>query len=255
MLIYIFVVAGLLSLLQEPVSASTSHSKENGILRQSAFHKDILHVPGQDSGQNVSFVGYPAKEQSCMPGEWMCLDGSACIPENATCSEVPECTDESDEAASKCGCLETEYECQDICIDKLSRCDNVKDCENGEDEEDCDTWPCGTYHFKCNNSKCIHSVAVCDFVDNCGDGSDETVCPNHECFYPDFRCKNRECIRPLLVCDGVKNCNDGTDESECDPEHFKVCASGKRIHKFYWCDGHAECEDNHADEMDYVWDA
>ncbi|XP_069980954.1 G-protein coupled receptor GRL101-like [Penaeus vannamei] len=185
-----------------------------------------------------------------MAGEWMCLDGSACIPENATCSEVPECTDESDEAASKCGCLETEYECKDICIDKLSRCDNVKDCENGEDEEDCDTWPCGTYHFKCNNSKCIHSVAVCDFVDNCGDGSDESVCPNHKCYYPDFRCKNSECIRPLLVCDGVEDCNDGSDETECDPEYFRVCSSGKRIHRFYWCDGYADCEDNHADEMD-----
>lgn len=29
-----------------------------------------------------------------------------------------------------------------------------------------------------------------------------------------------------------------------------MCASGKRIHKFYWCDDYADCEDNHADELD-----
>ncbi|XP_042874255.1 G-protein coupled receptor GRL101-like isoform X2 [Penaeus japonicus] len=252
MFICIFIVGGLTSLLlPHPSSTSTiTNTKKSNVLQQSALYKDSFYTIGEDSTWNGSSLTSPAKGQSCLAGEWMCADGSACIPENATCSEVPECADESDEAASKCGCLETEYECKDICIDKLSRCDNMKDCEDGEDEEDCDTWPCPMHHFKCNNSKCIPSVAVCNFVDNCGDGSDESVCPNHKCFHPDFRCNNGECIRPILVCDGVKNCIDGTDETECQSKHFKVCASGKRIHKFYWCDDYADCEDNHADELD-----
>ncbi|XP_069184939.1 G-protein coupled receptor GRL101 isoform X2 [Procambarus clarkii] len=197
--------------------------------------------------------GGGAEGVSCQAGTFRCWDGSQCVPMNATCSGVAECRDESDEAVAHCGCKPGEYQCQDTCIDALWRCDTVEDCDGGEDEEHCETWECPVSHYKCTNGLCIQSDAVCNFVDDCHDGSDEDSdahkCPYRKCFYGEYKCANSECVRPGLVCDGIPNCIDGTDETQCQPEDFVTCASGKRVHRFFWCDGWPDCDDNHADEL------
>ncbi|XP_071537001.1 G-protein coupled receptor GRL101-like [Panulirus ornatus] len=185
----------------------------------------------------------------CQPGMWRCWDGSHCIPENATCSGVADCPDESDENVAVCGCLTNEYQCRDECIDIIRRCDTVSDCTGGEDEEHCETWICPTTHNKCTNGFCVPSYAVCNFVDDCGDASDEHNCHYRRCYSSEFTCDNGECIRPGLVCEGHQHCQDGTDEQQCQPEDFAVCGSGRRVHRFFWCDGWPDCEDNHADEL------
>lgn len=35
------------------------------------------------------------------------------------------------------GCLPNEFRCTNSCIDNIKRCDKKKDCENGEDEDNC----------------------------------------------------------------------------------------------------------------------
>lgn len=196
-------------------------------------------------GQGVS----SPERDLCQPGMWRCWDGSHCIPENATCSGVAECPDESDENVAVCGCLPNEYQCRDECIDILKRCDTVSDCTGGEDEEHCETWICPTTHNKCTNGFCVPSYAVCNFVDDCGDASDEDNCRYPGCFPSEFTCVSGQCIRPMLVCDDVRDCQDGSDEAQCQPEDFAVCGSGWKVHRFFWCDGWPECEDNHADEL------
>nr|ARK36624.1 G-protein coupled receptor GRL101 [Sagmariasus verreauxi] len=185
----------------------------------------------------------------CQPGLWQCWDGLHCIPENATCSGVAECPDESDENVAVCGCLPNEYQCRDECIDILRRCDTTRDCTAGEDEEHCETWVCPMSHYKCTNGLCVPSYAVCNFVDDCGDASDEHNCHYRKCFYSEFKCDNGDCIRPGLVCDDIQDCSDGTDEAQCQPEDFAVCGSGRRVHRYFWCNGWPECDDNHADEL------
>nr|XP_027222618.1 uncharacterized protein LOC113814756 [Penaeus vannamei] len=113
---------------------------------------------------------------SCRDDEWACVDGSMCVPKNVTCSGVAECQDNSDEAVALCGCLPNEYNCGDQCIDALSRCDTVQDCDNGRDEHNCETYVCPSTHTKCANSLCIPLDAVCNLEDDCGDGSDEQEC-------------------------------------------------------------------------------
>ncbi|XP_042872894.1 uncharacterized protein LOC122253693, partial [Penaeus japonicus] len=113
---------------------------------------------------------------SCRDDEWACVDGSMCVPKNVTCSGVAECQDGSDEAVALCGCLPNEYNCGHQCIDALSRCDTVRDCDNGRDEQNCETYVCPSSHTKCANSLCIPLDAVCNLVDDCGDASDEQEC-------------------------------------------------------------------------------
>ncbi|XP_069175478.1 G-protein coupled receptor GRL101 [Procambarus clarkii] len=185
---------------------------------------------------------------SCPPGMW-CSNGSRCVPQNATCSGLAECPDESNEAVTLCGCLPDEYQCRNTCIDALKRCDTESNCDGGEDEQHCETWVCPASHYKCTNGLCVPSYAVCNFVDDCHDNSDEQQCHYRKCFYGEFRCANGECVRPGLVCDGHKDCIDGTDETQCQPEDFVVCASRRRVHRFFWCDGWPDCADTHADEL------
>ncbi|XP_064082332.1 G-protein coupled receptor GRL101-like [Macrobrachium nipponense] len=186
---------------------------------------------------------------SCDEDYWLCSDKTQCIPKNHTCSGVAECDDESDEAVGLCGCLSNEYQCPDVCINNLRRCDTVRDCEGGEDELFCETWVCPESHFKCTNGFCVPLDAVCDFVDDCRDASDEHECSYRPCFYAEFRCANGECIRPGLVCDGVEDCVDGSDEMQCQQGDWVSCGSGRQVHRFFWCDGWPDCTDNHADEL------
>lgn len=59
------------------------------------------------------------------------------------------------------------------------RCDNIKDCATGEDEDDCKF--CDRDQFRClSNDKCIPDKWRCDQYDDCPDASDELDCFSDE---------------------------------------------------------------------------
>jgi hypothetical protein len=60
-----------------------------------------------------------------------------------------------------------------------SRCDNIKDCSQGEDENDCKF--CERDEYRCmSNDKCIPDKWRCDQYDDCPDASDELDCYDDE---------------------------------------------------------------------------
>lgn len=57
-------------------------------------------------------------------------------------------------------------------------CDDKKDCESGEDEENCgDDFQCSPNQFSCqSDGSCISLKQMCDGKVDCPDGSDEKHC-------------------------------------------------------------------------------
>lgn len=73
-------------------------------------------------------------------------------------------------------CTKNEFKCLDsTCIPAQWRCDNIKDCRDGDDEENCKF--CERDEFKCiENDKCIPVDWRCDKYKDCPTGSDELDC-------------------------------------------------------------------------------
>jgi hypothetical protein len=85
--------------------------------------------------------------------------------------------------------------------------------------------------FKClSGDQCIRAEGRCNGASNCDDGSDEQGCDTHwgapavmgaqECQDPfvsdvQFRCADNTCTDIAGRCNGVNNCADGSDEQGC----------------------------------------
>ncbi|KAL7036799.1 hypothetical protein ACKWTF_008936 [Chironomus riparius] len=110
----------------------------------------------------------------------------------------------------------TEFTCSDgSCILHANKCNQVYDCRNGEDENDCETCD----GFQCDNGVCIVSEKRCDQVADCLNGEDEEFCieesnvsPTVTCSTNEFRCGDGSCINNEFVCDRVLDCQDFLDE-------------------------------------------
>lgn len=128
-------------------------------------------------------------------------------------------------------CLLTEFLCPRTCacVPKYMRCDGERQCEDGEDEENCTLTnedivrgiktECETdqRHVMCPRTfECIAKEWLCDGDDDCGDYSDETRCGKLvNCSSDQYECLNGLCIQATWLCDGDNDCKDFSDELNC----------------------------------------
>ncbi|XP_071804159.1 uncharacterized protein [Asterias amurensis] len=194
---------------------------------------------------------YKDETTSCENEDDFECEQGICIDQSLTCNLAYDCESLADETVQLCGCPNPgEFQCQNSCIPLEKRCNGDCDCD-GEcsDEVLCASFECLEGFVKCDNHLCVSKFDWCNFYDNCGDGSDEAVCDRRQCWTTEFICDNQECINSFYVCDGVEDCLDGSDEKQCSESDFADCGDGTRVHRHNFCDGHADCVNNEADEV------
>ncbi|XP_030043795.1 low-density lipoprotein receptor-related protein 10 [Microcaecilia unicolor] len=115
-------------------------------------------------------------------------------------------------------CLPWDTPCgggEEGCFTDAQQCNDVWDCETGEDERGCggcpaDHYPCGGGH---RSSSCYTLADRCNYQASCTDGADEKHC--RSCQPGNFHCEDERCIYETWVCDGQADCVDGSDERNC----------------------------------------
>ena len=78
-------------------------------------------------------------------------------------------------------CPHTHFQCSEdgFCLPVFTRCNHVKDCPHGLDEEACDSLNCPGF-LRCRASKvCLHMDHVCDGIFHCPKHDDEVFCTLH----------------------------------------------------------------------------
>ncbi|CAH2245217.1 jg24981 [Pararge aegeria aegeria] len=182
---------------------------------------------------NVSSMGYTCRCPAGFLTFDKCMEFVECRADELLCHKSVECF-----AANK-------------------KCDGVKDCKFGEDEEGCgDTFAessdtCPVNQINCHGL-CIPKTEVCNhtILKPVVPVSKPLMCDSEE-----FRCSdNSVCIERSLACDGHSDCVDGSDEHpdacdvrSCFNTEF-MCAIGKCIPISWKCDRNEDCPDG-SDEV------
>ena len=165
-------------------------------------------------------------------------------------------------------CSSQQFQCTDgSCIPAAYQCNNITDCTDGGDEDNCShvctqtscegcAWPychCTHGYYQCENGGCIPIDTICDGTVNCADQSDEAHC-ELICWSGSMPCSDGLlCVTDDNWCDGVQHCIDGSDE-QCLTEDCQ----GFLCHDLITCipnrwlnDGISDCDDN-EDEAVYL---
>lgn len=96
------------------------------------------------------------------------------------------------------------------------RCDNLRDCDDGSDEEECKF--CNYDEFKCLSSqKCVSDKWICDGSDDCEDSSDELNCDSAES-------EEEENVRTFY--DDIQDYNDRSSIDHNDSDGDKIISTG-----------------------------
>ncbi|CAE1329893.1 unnamed protein product [Acanthosepion pharaonis] len=141
------------------------------------------------------------------------------------------------------------------CIDFHLKCDNIKQCKDGSDEQYCgekttvQPGRCTWDQFRCDNGQCIQAFLRCDRLWHCKDGSDEQNCSvsipkKGICRWDQFRCNDGQCIQYYLKCDQIWHCRDGSDEQNCAKPLIKKSDYILLHHNMWHCMDASGCKYN-----------
>ncbi|CAG2178352.1 unnamed protein product, partial [Oppiella nova] len=200
----------------------------------------------------ISTTSTTANPLDSCAGDWFRCATGICVPLIWRCDRVDDCGDNSDESGcdyknsgsatspavptqgSKEGCGRERFQCADgQCVWDSWLCDGQKDCDGGEDEDNCKFGAknCTENEFKCiHTSGCVPLSDVCNGRDDCGDGTDEWGCRNEQTDHAvkpamkcsGFTCKSGECVESHKRCNHRPDCFDGSDEDNCSHTIYAV---------------------------------
>ncbi|XP_030848776.1 uncharacterized protein LOC105442945 isoform X22 [Strongylocentrotus purpuratus] len=185
-------------------------------------HEDEAYCDSWNS--ESSYMGwtpepYPwSSTDGCSPDDFQCWDGS-CIPGYWYCDQIPDCSNQEDEAycdswnsessymgwtsepypwSSTDGCSPGDFQCWDgSCIPGYWYCDQIPDCSNQEDEAYCDSW---------NSESSYTGWTPEPYPWSSTDG----------CTPDEFQCWDGFCIPDYWRCDGMQDCTFNEDEDFCE---------------------------------------
>lgn len=127
-----------------------------------------------------------------------------------------------------------ETECEYWPCDRTyTKCDNIRTCHDGQDENDCIDSYCSAPSHPCVSIQnhtliCLHFNQVNDGTIDCLGASDEIkYClskPDNLRTGNIFYCRgSKKCISSLSLCDQIKDCPDNDDENFCGKKR-KICS-------------------------------
>ena len=199
----------------EPVSNTTLPINETFICNSTALAIPISQVNdlvvdcprGEDETWSPAYP-VPCEKDDHIPchfGHPQCFPFySLCVYDHDSYGHLRNCRDGAHlDRCTNIGCSAM-FKCPgSYCVPVHKRCDSVKDCPRGEDEEACRTNdtrtvnpPCPGLYRCSGGGHCIHQYQICDGYPDCSHGDDEHYCSlapcqsSCVCFLTSMLCSN-----------------------------------------------------------------
>ena len=215
------------------------------------LEKMFTEAEGSGLVTDEEFIAHANNDIDNLENELFIMDSED--PEHVFISDVLDeeelttlAVDILDDHQSEAMCLKT--------IERHQLCDNLIDCDNGDDEVGCEFGHCQESEFSCLSGRCIPLSWKCDGKPDCDSGEDEVACVS-SCPEDQFKCGEGRCIAASLLCDGVADCGQADDEAgsvcKCEAGQYQCQLGGGCVRGQQRCDGQYQCPDR-SDEWNCI---